>query len=1065
MKKAVSGVLIALLILISTLMLPLNIQPIRAWSGTIYIRADGSIEPPDAPIILYGGVTYTLTGDIISSTDGVIVERNNIIINGAGHFIRGKGAGNGIDVSYRTNVTIKNVKIVSFSFGIKGDSSGRINVFNNEIEADASGIFLVMSSNNYIDRNRITGAIHGAGVFLCDVRSSMLVRNTITRNALGVDLYCSRGNILCENIISDNGVWVSGSSNNKIYHNNFINSKVQIFTQDVNFWDNGYPSGGNYWSDYKGVDERSGPNQDQPGSDGVGDTPYVIDANNVDHYPLMQPYSLAIPSPPSQVEIKSFTVSGKSFEVGDEVRFDLTIKNPTTYLLTYWVQVIINSANKDSAGNQLIIKTSSTSLSLNAGESTQLSLTWKVPMTFPRTCFASVAVFDSDPDGDPTLKPIAAAPGYAFMIEGTGDFDISYVEVLGSVDHRLIHVHMRSHAWANALNYYEWVTMWTALRAFTFDVIAFKNLLTRLPVEFQRTVNLASSEPYDLTIVQVYDKVGFALETAPPYIIEKTLQDVMLSNLWEMAKSANGWSFSSLPIPSYLENFVTISQDLLDYPVPFYSELTIPIVLDTEKLAPNDQTFTPNDIVPITVRVRNPTTGTLVHGASVSVIVYDPESYAGHTTPAVTPLLEGDYGVYFGFFDLKMFKSAFNAVPLGDYYMVAVAAKSATEAEPGLFGFNPIGYFTVVPSRLKVSLYSPANLLITDPSGRRIGADPATGQSVNEIPGAFYSGPDAEPEQIIIPNPIIGSYSIALKGTTSGCYTLAAEYFMANRTSVRTFNETEISYIEAWNIIMFNATDIPTSPDATHQYTIDWAALSRGEEGVTVMVDSDGDGVFEHTFTSDSELTQSEYVIATDDIPPQTWLNIGEPKIVVNGITYLTSATPIELIAEDNYGGSGVASTAYRIYNASYDSGWINYTQQFYLIGLSDGAYYIDFNSTDYAGNVEPTNTVKVTLFSWQYTYKDALRGTALKININHNFFQFITPDKDFGVRQATSMYQSYVTIYYDGKYVSLPAIVIRHSDSQLRLEAYAGTDVQFCYARAVDYETGKRYMIAVNPS
>jgi len=50
----------------------------------------------------------------------------------------------------------------------------------------------------------------------------------------------------------------------------------------MNIWDDGYPSGGNYWSDYAGVDADG---------DGIGDTPYIIDDNNIDHYPLMDPFN------------------------------------------------------------------------------------------------------------------------------------------------------------------------------------------------------------------------------------------------------------------------------------------------------------------------------------------------------------------------------------------------------------------------------------------------------------------------------------------------------------------------------------------------------------------------------------------------------------------------------------------------------------------------------------------------------------------------------------------------------------------------------------------------------
>jgi len=81
------------------------------------------------------------------------------------------------------------------------------------------------------------------------------------------------------------------SSNNSVFHNNFIDNAVQVYSSaSTNVWDNGYPSGGNYWSDYNGTDLYSGVYQNEPGSDGIGDTPYVIDENNVDNYPLIYPY-------------------------------------------------------------------------------------------------------------------------------------------------------------------------------------------------------------------------------------------------------------------------------------------------------------------------------------------------------------------------------------------------------------------------------------------------------------------------------------------------------------------------------------------------------------------------------------------------------------------------------------------------------------------------------------------------------------------------------------------------------------------------------------------------------
>ena len=63
-------------------------------------------------------------------------------------------------------------------------------------------------------------------------------------------------------------------------------------------WDNGYPDGGNYWSNYTGVDEKSGPGQNQPGADGIGDSPQVITDKSTDQYPLIAPVVQNDSTPP-----------------------------------------------------------------------------------------------------------------------------------------------------------------------------------------------------------------------------------------------------------------------------------------------------------------------------------------------------------------------------------------------------------------------------------------------------------------------------------------------------------------------------------------------------------------------------------------------------------------------------------------------------------------------------------------------------------------------------------------------------------------------------------------------
>jgi parallel beta-helix repeat protein len=117
-----------------------------------------------------------------------------------------------------------------------------------------------------------------------------LSRNNFANNGYGIELgYSSDNNVLSGNDVTANngrGIGLVYSSNNVFHHNNFINNTQHVHIENTgyaNSWDDGYPSGGNYWSDYNGTDADH---------DGIGDTPYIIDANNIDHYPLMIPNAI-----------------------------------------------------------------------------------------------------------------------------------------------------------------------------------------------------------------------------------------------------------------------------------------------------------------------------------------------------------------------------------------------------------------------------------------------------------------------------------------------------------------------------------------------------------------------------------------------------------------------------------------------------------------------------------------------------------------------------------------------------------------------------------------------------
>jgi len=317
-----------ILLTIGMVSLAFNIQSTKSeWTGTVYIRADGSIDPSDAPIITADNITYTLTDNITSSADGIIVERSNIIVDGAGYTLQGSGSGNGFYWTGIGDVTIKNTNIRGFDYGIRLRGSSNNNIIENNLLFNYYGIKLdYYSDYNNIFRNNIARNFY-TGISLGSSSKNSISRNEIFSNDCGVNLCSSFNNIISENNVTRNDVGIqislfSKPGMNHIYHNNFLNNTEQVrfgyvlhYGQPItsfNFWDDGYPCGGNYWSNYTGTDFYSGAYQNETGSDGIGDTPHVIDADNQDNYPLMSPWIPPEHELIASLTAPSFTRAGKS---------------------------------------------------------------------------------------------------------------------------------------------------------------------------------------------------------------------------------------------------------------------------------------------------------------------------------------------------------------------------------------------------------------------------------------------------------------------------------------------------------------------------------------------------------------------------------------------------------------------------------------------------------------------------------------------------------------------------------------------------------------------------------
>ncbi len=315
-RKAISVIMLALMIIGVTL--TFNVHPAMA-SETVYIRADGSIDPPTAPISSVDDITYTFTDDIY---DSIVVERSNIIIDGNGHTLQGSGAydSRGMDLFERENVTVQNTQVKNWYYGIWLYFSSNSSIFENNMTNNyGAGIFLVASENNSVSGNIVTNNWIGIGLEI-EVNYNSIVGNKITNNSAdGIFINdLSNNNTIIENYVANNvgGIYIGPLPcfGNFIFHNNFINNTshqalVASWEPSINTWDDGYPSGGNYWSDYLsryfGAQELD--------DSGIWDTPYNIDETNQDNYPLIEPWAAPTPSGiTAKVDITPETLNLKS---------------------------------------------------------------------------------------------------------------------------------------------------------------------------------------------------------------------------------------------------------------------------------------------------------------------------------------------------------------------------------------------------------------------------------------------------------------------------------------------------------------------------------------------------------------------------------------------------------------------------------------------------------------------------------------------------------------------------------------------------------------------------------
>jgi parallel beta-helix repeat protein len=307
----------------------------QAWkveaadSPGLTINTDGSISPSTTLITTSDNMTYTLTDNITSNAGYQVINvlRDNITLDGAGYTVSHVNRYSGIYIGNRNNVTVRNIKITNCGDGIGLNADTWLTIDNCTLEGNYRAIFngytdgpknFSFTNNEVIAPIAIWPAPRRDGVNFGSVNDAIIAGNIFQHCGYGLVVYGNKNVTIKDNLIDDCswGIWplsaeypnisvfnntftnnscgicVTGGNHTglKVYHNRFINNNEHARGEGaIVQWDNGYPSGGNYWGGFVSPDLYSGEYQNITGGDGIGDNPFIIPLpyNVRDRYPLM----------------------------------------------------------------------------------------------------------------------------------------------------------------------------------------------------------------------------------------------------------------------------------------------------------------------------------------------------------------------------------------------------------------------------------------------------------------------------------------------------------------------------------------------------------------------------------------------------------------------------------------------------------------------------------------------------------------------------------------------------------------------------------------------------------
>jgi parallel beta-helix repeat protein len=304
MKKALLTALAIFAFLTSLLVVMQVVEVAKANSITITV--------PDDYVSIQEAIDNALEGDTIYVKKGVYVE--NPVVNKSVSLVGEDRDATVIDVTAGLKVESDNVTVTGFTIydgwhgiSLSGNhcsiSGNRITNatnglvlfgYENHITGNifesiglSSAIQLNFANRNFVTNNYIDTCVEGIQIWQSSNNNTVTENTIINCHNTAIGFQYSNDNTIMRNNITNSGCGTSiyGSNKNVITNNNYVNNSVQFSAKEDYYLTFGYnisvnTINENYWSDYNGTDNNG---------DSVGDTPYVIDENNQDNNPLMEP--------------------------------------------------------------------------------------------------------------------------------------------------------------------------------------------------------------------------------------------------------------------------------------------------------------------------------------------------------------------------------------------------------------------------------------------------------------------------------------------------------------------------------------------------------------------------------------------------------------------------------------------------------------------------------------------------------------------------------------------------------------------------------------------------------